>query len=53
MGEEVTMRAIVYDRYGAPEVLQVREIASPVPRAVGQAHIETKRARGKVGVRIS
>jgi NADPH:quinone reductase-like Zn-dependent oxidoreductase len=26
------MRAIVYDRYGPPEVLQVRELPSPVPR---------------------
>lgn len=29
----MTMRAIVYDRYGPPEVLQVRELPSPVPRA--------------------
>lgn len=37
------MRAIVYDRYGPPEVLQVRELGSPVPRA-GQVLLRVRAA---------
>lgn len=37
------MRAIVYDRYGPPEVLEVRELPSPVP-AAGEVLVRVRAA---------
>ena len=37
------MRAIVYDRYGPPEVLEVRELPSPVP-AAGEVRVRVRAA---------
>ena len=37
------MRAIVYDRYGPPEVLEVRELPSPIP-AAGEVLVRVRAA---------
>ena len=58
------MRAVVYDRYGPPEVLRIAQVARPAPQtdevlvkvhdaAVTRAHVATREANRRSGYLVS